>query len=136
MKREQIYEFPIIAPLTPAKRKIIGKHIVKLGEAAEKPLTYEWNDDERPVLQIRVEPIFLEINFGQSIVTVSLTAPLWARVLFNKKRRQEFRETIEDILQQAKLTPAEEMQPRKAVGTPRSKAIEKKKIGAAQRKLA
>ena len=49
MKKELIYEFSIEAPLTPAKRKIVEKHVGKLGEASEKPLSYEWVDDGQPV---------------------------------------------------------------------------------------
>ncbi len=136
MKKELIYEFSIEAPLTPAKRKIVEKHVGKLGEASEKPLSYEWVDDGQPVLRISVEPILLEIKFAPGEVKVFGTAPLWARVMFTKKRRQELQGQIENILRLAKFTTAESAPPRKATGTSRSKIPVKKKANAAQRELA
>jgi hypothetical protein len=103
LKKEKIYEFPIDSALTPAKRKIVEKHIAGISPLSDKPVSYEWDEGEGTVLRVKVDPVLFEVHFQLEIVELYGAAPLWARVLFTKKKKAELQEHVEGILHQAKF---------------------------------
>ncbi len=103
MKKEKIYEFPIDSKLTAAKRKIVEKHVAEIPPVSDKPVTYNWDEDDDTVLHVRVDPVLFEVRFQDDIVELYGAAPLWARVLFTKKKKAELQKHIEGILHQAKF---------------------------------
>jgi hypothetical protein len=114
MKRQKIYDFAIDSPLTPAKRKLVEKHIEQNSHLSPKPISYNWDEDNNEVLHIKAEPLLIEVSFQARSVELYATAPLWARLLFTKQRKAELKEQIESILQKAKFVTARKPKPQKA----------------------
>lgn len=105
MKREKIYDFAIDRPLTPAKCKVVEKYIAQNAHLSPNPISYEWGDDNE-VLRIEAEPLRIEVRFQDRNVELYATAPIWARLLFTKRRKAELKEQIEQVLQKAKFVLA------------------------------
>ncbi|MGA9216187.1 MAG: hypothetical protein WBZ54_13255, partial [Methylocella sp.] len=106
MKKEKIYEFAIDRPLTPAKRKAVEKHIEHNAHLSPKPVSYNWDEDDDEVLHIAIEPVLIEVRFQDKKVELYGAAPLWARILFTKKRKGEIKDQIESVLHKAKFVAA------------------------------
>jgi hypothetical protein len=106
MKKQKIYEFPIDRPLTPARRKAVEKHIEHNAHLSQKPISYNWDDDDDEVLHIAADPVLIEVRFLDKKVELYGAAPLWARLLFTNKKKIELREQIESILHKAKFVAA------------------------------
>lgn len=107
MKREKIYDFAIDRPLTPAKRKVVEKYIAENAHLSRKPISYEWeDDDDNEVLRIEAEPLRIDVRFQDRNVELYATAPIWARLLFTTKRKDELKQQIEQVLQKAKFVVA------------------------------
>ncbi len=98
--KEKIYEIPIDQPLTAKRRKTIDKYI--LGNSHLLPfgvkLTHEWDGDEDEILRINTPPVAWEIVFEEEAVGIYGSGPLWARLLFTKKKQQLLKEQIELLL--------------------------------------
>jgi hypothetical protein len=134
MKREKIYDFAIDSPLTPAKRKLVEKHIEQNAHLSPKPISYNWDEDDDQVLHIEAAPLLIEVSFQARSVELYATAPLWARLLFTKQRKVELKEQIESILQKAKFVTARKPKPQQAKlvaarkpGLPKAKSAAAKK---------
>jgi hypothetical protein len=98
--KEKIYEIPIDQPLTAKRRKTIDKYI--LGNAHLLPfnvkLTHEWDGDDDEILRINTPPVAWEVIFASETVGIYGSGPLWARLLFTKKKQELLKEQIELLL--------------------------------------
>ncbi len=90
MTLERLYVFPINAPLTAAKRRAINDNLEKNAHRFPRAMAYKWlkRGDER-FLRVVVEPVTIEIVFSGDRIEVFGAAPLWARLLFTKARREQ-----------------------------------------------
>jgi hypothetical protein len=123
MKQEKIYEFPIDHPLTPAKRKAVEKHIEENAHLSTSPVTFNWNEEDDHVLHIAVDPVLIEVRFRDNVVELFGAAPLWARVLFTQKRKDDLKEQIELVLHKAKfIATKKSKEPRKDEKPSKAKA--------------
>jgi len=106
MKQEKIYEFAIDHPLTPARRKVVEKHIERSARLSPRPVSYNWDEHDDEVLHIEAEPVRIEVRFQDDSVQLYAAAPLWARLLFTKQKKAELKDQIQSILQKAKFVAA------------------------------
>jgi hypothetical protein len=92
--KEKIYEIPIDQPLTAKRRKTIDKYISGNGHLLplKIKITHEWDGDE--VLRINTPPVAWEIIFESETVDIYGSGPLWARLLFTKKKQEMLKEQI------------------------------------------
>lgn len=110
MSLEQIYVFPIDAPLTSAKRLRIEQLIAAKATESEKDVTYKWvKRGTEKLLRAEIDPVTLEVIFHDDRVELFGTAPAWAKLLFTKAKKAEIKDWIERTLIDAQLlTRAEE----------------------------
>jgi hypothetical protein len=106
MKKQKLYQFAIDRPLTPAKRKAIEKHIEHNAHLSPEPVCYNWDEDDDGVLHIAAEPVRIEVRFQDRKVELYGAAPLWARLLFTKKRKARLKQEIESILHKTNFVSA------------------------------
>jgi len=120
MKQQKIYEFSIDRPLTPARRRVVEKHIEQNAHLSPRPISYAWDEVDDEVLRITADPVEVEIKFQRKTVQLFAAAPLWARMLFTKQRKAELKEEIESALKKAKFIGAGK--PRKSATRKRQKS--------------
>ena len=106
--REKIYEFAIDKPLTATKRKAIDQHIARNAHLSPSTVTHDWDGETKQVLRIATPPVKWEVRFDAKIVEIYGTAPIWARLLFTKKKRTFLKDQIELLLRDTGLLKAEE----------------------------
>lgn len=103
MKQQKIYEFSIDRPLTPARRKVVEKHIEQNAHLSPRPISWAWDEGDNDVLHIRAEPVEVEIKFQRKTVQLFAAAPIWARMLFTRQRKAELKDQIEAALKKARF---------------------------------
>lgn len=111
MDLEQIYVFPLNAPVTVDKRKAIEAIIEDKAKAADRQVTYKWlkrGDDK--LLRAFIDPVTLEAVFHDDRVELFGAAPAWAKLLFTKSRRSEVKDLIEQTLIEIGLLKVPELQ--------------------------
>jgi hypothetical protein len=131
MKKQKIYEFPVDSPLTAAKRKAVERQIEHNAHLSPKPISYTWDEDDDEVLLITADPILIEVRFQDRKVELYGTAPLWARLLFTKRRKAELKGHIESLLHKTKFIierkpngkDSKKRKTRTAKGRPRPKSV-------------
>ncbi len=98
MKKEKIFEFPIIQPLTPAGRRTVEKQVEKNAHLSPKPVTYKWDDEDENVLHITADPVEAELRFHPKKVELYGAAPFWVRMLLTEKKKLQIKGEFEAIL--------------------------------------
>ncbi len=96
--KEKLYDISIDHPLTTARRKALNQHIVRKAHLSENPVSYKWDETAGEVLHITAEPVAFEVRFHPKRVEIYGTAPLWARLLLTRKKKEALRVEIESIL--------------------------------------
>lgn len=111
MNLEQIYVFPIDAPLTGAKRQSIEKIISEKAKENDKDVTYKWlKRGEEKLLRAFIDPVTIEAVFHDDRVELFGAAPPWAKLLFTKARKAEIKDWIEQALIDVEFLKAPEAQ--------------------------
>jgi len=100
MKRQKIYELEIAAPLTEDKRELVEHYIVANAHLADRPVTFEWDEQETDVLHIKADPALIDIVFEKTKVDIYLSAPSWAKLLLTKAKKAQVRELVETALRE------------------------------------
>ena len=98
---EKLYDIPIDAPLTNAKRDKISRFIAENAQLFPAPVKQAWEDGAEPVLRLTTHPAVWEAHFHEQRVEVFGNVPRWASFLFTKKKRAQLKEQIEVVLQHA-----------------------------------
>ena len=96
--KEKLYDLPIDNPLTSARRKAINSHIARNAHLSESPVQYDWVNKGSEVLRIMAEPVMFEVRFHANKVEIYGSAPLWARLLLTKKKKELLKQEIQLIL--------------------------------------
>jgi hypothetical protein len=96
--KEKLYDISIDHPLTTARRKALNQHIVRNAHLSENPVSYKWDETAGEVLHITAEPVTFEVRFHPKRVEIFGSAPLWARLLLTRKKKEELKVEIESIL--------------------------------------
>lgn len=98
---EKLYDISIDSPLTKTRRESISQFIVDNANRFPMPVVHSWHDEAEPVLRLFTKPVTWEARFHGRKVEVFGSGPRWAAMLLTKKRRQEVREHIENVLRHA-----------------------------------
>lgn len=98
---EKLYDIPIDSPLTEERRTTISRFIVENAHRFPMQITHSWHEETEPVLRLFTKPVTWEARFHGQKVEVFGSGPRWAAMLLTKKRRQEVRGHIENVLQHA-----------------------------------
>jgi hypothetical protein len=94
----KLYDIPIDSPLTDEKRSAIGEFIVENSVHSKTPVTHSWDEADERLLNIKTPPVVWEVFFHPGTVEVFGSGPAWAKLLLTKKRQQELRERLEEVL--------------------------------------
>ena len=109
--KEKIAEFPVSQPLTPARRRAVNQLIAENAGRSPWPITHAWAESGDR-LAVTTKPVEWEIVFHPDKVEVFGHGPLWARLLFTKKKRALLHDGIAGALDQLGF-----LQPKKAART-------------------
>jgi hypothetical protein len=96
--KEKLCDISIDHPLTSARRKALNQHIVRNVHLSENPVSYKWDQAAGEVLHITADPVALEVRFHAKKVEIYGSAPLWARLLLTKKKKEQLKVEIQSIL--------------------------------------
>jgi hypothetical protein len=94
----KLYDIPIDSPLTDEKRVAIGELISENAVHSKTPVSHSWDDSDERLLNIKTPPVVWEVFFHPETVEVFGSGPAWAKLLLTKKRREELRERLEEVL--------------------------------------
>ena len=97
--KEKIDEFPVSQPLTAARRKAIDRLITENASRSPWPIRHAWADSGDR-LEVTTKPVEWAIVFHPDKVEVFGHGPLWARLLFTKKKRAWLHDGVAGALKQ------------------------------------
>ncbi len=98
---EKLYDIPIDSPLTEPRREAITQFLSDNAHLFPMEISHSWAEAPGPVLQLETKPVTWYARFHDDKVEVFGSGPPWAKMLLTKKRRQEVREHIENVLRHA-----------------------------------
>lgn len=94
----KLYDIPIDSPLTPKKRTAIGELITENSVHLKTSVTHKWDEADERLLNINTPPVVWEVFFHPKTVEVFGTGPAWAKLLLTRKRQEELRQRLEEVL--------------------------------------
>ena len=109
--KEKIDEFPVSQPLTTARRRAVDKMIAENASRSPWPIKHSWAESGDR-LEVTTKPVEWEIVFHADKVEIFGRGPLWARLLFTKKKRQLLHDGVAAALKELGF-----LKPKKAVRT-------------------
>lgn len=95
--KEKIDEFAVTQLLTAARRKALDQLIAANAGRSPWPISHTWADSGDR-LEVTTKPVEWEVVFHPDKVEVFGRGPLWARLLFTKKKRALLHDGIAEAL--------------------------------------